>query len=85
MKRKKVERLRNVKISSNKVIKVDNFIIDDETIKNVIEDAKNFYKELELEVEEFVGIHFLFIVKDREGNKYLAKHKIEKKYFNEKF
>jgi len=57
------------------VIKVDNFIIDDETIKNVIEDAKNFYKELGLEVEEFVGIHFLFIVKDREGNKYLAKQR----------
>ena len=69
--------------SQSKVIKVENFIINDETIKNVVEDAKGLYKEMGLEIDEFVGIHFLFIVKDKNGNRYLAKHKIEKSDFDE--
>ena len=76
--------MKNRKITNENVIKVENFIINNETIKNVVEDAKGLYKEMGLEIDEFVGIHFLFIVKDKEGNRYLAKHKIEKSDFDEK-
>ena len=68
----------------NKVIKVENFVIADESIKNIIEDAENLYRELGMNIEEFVGIHLLFVVKDKNGNRFLAKHKIEKVSFNEK-
>jgi len=69
-------------VSSN-VIKVDRFIIDDEGIKEHIKKSTELYKELGFKDVEFVGIHFLFVVKDGNGNEYLAKSKIERTDFDE--